>query len=714
MLKVKLTVLVLAIMVAAGLTSQAAVGAAAGPPEMVVLLVDRDTVGRTSGGADLVRSLVGLTSVLRGDHFFMYVNADDPAEMLGPVLPDDQGFRAFKTQLEGEMESPPVSGQWRFIDALAAVYNRLSDESAAPGSTIYLITGGQSQPNLTELANARGPIVSLLADNGWPIVGLSVPGSSLEVVADLHELSIQTGGSSFELSVPAGLASLSDDELTADARGSLDMINLGTLDQGTVFTSFVTIAPGTSEATLLFFKQAVYGSLRLSNPSGFEASAGDRASSSVLETPHVVIWKLVDPAPGRWKVDIRGLGGIVSAWQSTVNKYSLVLEQTGPVPVGRPATLIASIRDKGQKVTLEGVRVSATPEVARKGARSTTSSTTAALKETPPQATVSLRQRSRRSRWPASIQLSSSSTGRSSTTRLPLRRPWSPQAFPAIELTTMKTDDLRPGERTTVATIAVHVSGQPYAVAVDELVSSLTANVSQEGTLEVTPQQLVSSNSAWLYDVFFTPSESGRHTLIFHLTTEYAGRQYTFTTDSFVVSSSVPPPPLPEPVVKTAPSIPVTVPPALPRTRVVEPSSFPWAWAAVPTVLVVLIAIGVLWWMNLSRPYGFLYNDQDELVVDFSAIRRNPLMQMLFKDRIPGKELAVQGLEGISFRFWANKVGIRSRHDTPTVRVNSQPLIGEAVVEERAWIGTRGRLYSFLASPLSATPEPGVGRRLGQ
>ena len=140
----------------------------------------------------------------------------------------------------------------------------------------------------------------------------------------------------------------------------------------------------------------------------------------------------------------------------------------------------------------------------------------------------------------------------------------------------------------------------------------------------------------------------------------------------------------------------------------VEESSRWWLiWAAVPAALAALMIAGaVVWWMSVPRPYGFLYNDQGELIVDFSAVKRSPLARLLSGDRIPGKDLAVQGLEGVSFRFQPGRVDIISFRDTPTVRVNSQPLIGEAVVGERAWIGTRGRLYSFLASPLHGAPEP--------
>ena len=722
MLRVRVAASFLVIILMAVLTSQVALGSTVGPPKMVVLLIDRDAVGRTSGGVNLVQSLVGLSSSLQGDYFFMYASADDPSTVLGPVHPEDQDFGKFKRQIGGELNSPPVSSHWDLAESLASVYNRLVDEGAAPGSMIYLVSGGPSPVDLSELASVPRPIVSLLAEHEWPIVGLSLPGTPQEAIRELSQISLYTGGDAFELSVPTGLAKLADNALTSEAWGSLEVIAPAASYSDDASSSDVLIAPGTSEATFLLFRQATYGSLTLIGPSDLEASDEDFASAKVIESPHVVIWRLADPKPGVWKVGVKRLSDGASIWQSTLNKYSVVLEKMEPVPLGQPTTVIASIRDNGLKAIPEGdVRIRATVESPGGGA-----------------ATYLLNDRGRNGDsvagdgfFSATIQ----ATAKQGDHLIKLEADWpeyghriaseatlSSRVFPSIELTTLEIDYLKPGERTAVAELSVRVGGQAYAVPVENLASSLTANVGQRGTVEVEPRDVTSSNEAWLYDVFFTPAEVGRHTLIFHLETEYAGRQYRFSSNSFVLQSSptlqsfLTPSSSTGPVAAesgaaSSPSGPVIVDEDLSVSGspdLVEESSRWWLiWAAVPAALAALMIAGaVAWWMSVPRPYGFLYNDQGELIVDFSAVKRSPLARLLSGDRIPGKDLAVQGLEGVSFRFQPGRVDIISFRDTPTVRVNSQPLIGEAVVGERAWIGTRGRLYSFLASPLHGAPEP--------
>ena len=715
MLRLKAAASVLVIILMAVLTSQVALGSTVGPPKMVVLLIDRDAVGRTSGGVNLVQSLVGLSSSLQGDHFFMYASADDPGTILGPAHPEDQDFGKFKRQIGNELNSPPVSGHWDIADSLAGVYNRLVDEGAAPGSMVYLVTGNQSHADLSELASAPRPIVSLMADNEWPIVGLSLPGTPQVAIDELRQISLYTGGDAFDLSVPDGLAKLADSVLASEAWGALKDISPAAAYSDDAISSDVLIAPGTREATFLMFRQATYGSLALTGPSDIEASEEDLASATLIESPHVVILRLTDPKPGIWKAGVKRLREGASIWQSTLNQYNIVLEKMEPVPLGQPATVIASIRDSGLKVIPDGdVRVRATVESPGGGA-----------------GTYRLNDQGRDGDLAAGDGFFSATvqaTAKEGEHLIKLEAEWpdygyrivseatlSSQIFPSIELTALEIDSLKPGERTAVADLSVRVGGQAYAVPVDDLVSSLTANVGQKGTVEVEPRDVTSSNEAWLYDVFFTPAEVGRHTLIFHLETEFAGRQYRFSSNSFVLQSSLTPSSSAGPVVEQSEAAPLPsrsvadeqVPVTGSPDRVEESSSWWLLWAAVPAALAALMIAGaVAWRMSVPRPYGFLYNDEGELIVDFSTVKRSLMARLLSGDRVPGKDLAIQGLEGVSFRFQHGRVDIISFRDKPTVRVNSQPLTGEATVEERAWIGTRGRLYSFLTSPLHGTSEP--------
>mgnify|MGYP001465607513 CR=1 FL=1 len=56
--------------------------------------------------------------------------------------------------------------------------------------------------------------------------------------------------------------------------------------------------------------------------------------------------------------------------------------------------------------------------------------------------------------------------------------------------------------------------------------------------------------------------------------------------------------------------------------------------------------------MDRTRPYGYLYNSRNEPAVDFSNLKHNP---------VGGKELGVSDLEGVSFDFSGDRIGLRNR-----------------------------------------------------
>ena len=716
MTKLKAAALAAAMIVLLVLTSQAAQARSQAPGKVVVIVADRPAIAEAEGGADLVKSLVGLGEVLQDGQRFFFIGMDEPTLALGPAVAGEPRFRDFQDQIDARLVSADLQEGPFILSALAETYNLLGLQRAAFGSTVYLVTGGSPETDLNSVADRLTPITAMFRDSGWSIIGLTLPGASPEVPEFSDAISTASGGESFELSAPGGLKLVADNILREEARGSLARLGEEDLSGDSVLTSTLSIAPGTHEATLLFFKEGRHGSLRLSNPDGFEASAGDRASSSVVETPHLVAWKLIDPTPGQWTVSVRGIDGAVSAWHYAVNKYGLVLAPTAVVPLNDPSTLTAYVTDGGEKVAVDGVEVVAritTPTgatlvhelkddgllgdaVAGDGYFSTT---------LPPITAEGSYQVQLELSWPEIEH------------RISSQASFSAQAFPALQVTTIQTANLEPGRRSQVAAVLVHVEGQPYAVPTDQITSVLAANLQDAGTLEIMPRELLDERRAWMYDVFFTPAEAGLQTLVLRLGLEYAGRTYSYSADSLVLSSVAPPVSPPAPVVEAGPPpvaavplppVPVPAAPVPPPQIQATQTAFPWVALIIPLLVVAGVAAWAIYWRTRPDPRGYLYDDHDELVADFSSLQRHPIMRMLFKSRVRGEELGVAGFEGVSFTFFGRNIGLRSRRTTPTVRVNNQPILGQATIGDRTWIGTHGKLYSFWLRPLGPQGEPGL------
>ena len=679
-------------------------------PRVAVVLTDVASVGATQRSADLFRSFLGLATTLQGEFQYAFVDLRRPDTLVGPVSPSDPAFDDARGQLEAMVASSAVRRRPDLFGTFTEVFNLLSSEKAGPGSVVYLVVGSQTAGDFDDLLVRLTPMLERFQDSGWSITALTLPGLSPEAEAWAQELARATGGQVLSMSSPRELKEVTDAILRrGGSLGALAEMGGGSLSADRSLTVPVSFPPGTGEATLVIFRENTQGTLRLSNPAGLEAAMGDRTASYVVETPYAVVWRLLDPAPGEWSVAISGLEGDISVWRTADNKYSVVLETQGPLPLNEPNVLLAYITDGRDKVFLDGIRLFA---------RLTTPQGQSLVYEMNDQGqggdaiagdgyySVQLPPLQDQGEYSVALDLTWPDLDYTITTQAR----FATQVFPALEITRLKTEDLELGERTKVATVFVQVDGQPYAIAPEQLTADLA---SPEGAakVEVVPQRTFGDGRAWMYDVYVTLQEQGLHQLVLRMALDYNGRSYIHSAEP-VILAPVPPPPPP----------PVEAPVQAPRAQRVapapsepQPAGFPWWVLVFPGAVVLALVALLVYSATRTRPFGYLYNDRNELVVDFSRLRRHPLAELLFKDTVSGEELKVPGLEGVTFKFQGRSVRIISRRPTPSVRVNNQPVVDEMSLPDRAWIGASGKVYSYLVSPpqpqaqAEAQPQPQGG-----
>lgn len=677
--------------------------------EVALVVTDGQALRQSEQGLDLITSFIGLVATLQEDQLFMFMDSDNPSDVLGPFSARDINFDAVRQEIEARLRSgsPQIGGD--LTGALAEAHALLSGERAAAGSPVYLVTGSTSETNFDLLSNRAVPLVNRFAESGWRINGLSLPNSSAQALNFLDSISNSTGGQAFELSVSGGLRRLADQILAERSRGSLAAVGQRDLRASEIMSSVVTVAPGTRETTLVFFKESAGGSLRLSNPSGFELSATDRAASSVMETPNVVIWTLIEPAAGNWKIEARGMEGLVSAWEHSSNKYNLVMSTAGPVPLNEPTNLVAYVADNNGLVHLDGVRLFAkitTPEGTTLVHEMIDDGIGGDFTAGDGYFTMILPQLSLTGDYQVELELSWTGFNH----QISSHAGFEAQAFPTIEVRPAQIQGLVPGERVQVATVYVHVDGEPYPVSTEQLTASIASPAGQEGLLELEPHRLFGQGPAWEYDVFVTPEGEGFYTQVFLLTLEYAGRMYSQLSDSIVLTSAAPPA---ESVVEEVVEVvtaPVSVPAVsslLPPPSSVAPaggSGFPWLALALPAIVLIAAAAAAVYLFTRTLPHGYLYNDKGEFLVDFANIKQNPIMKLIFRGFVRGSDLNVPGLEDLIFQFTRGGIKLRNLRRQQSVRVDNEPLVGQAIIDDQTWIGTRGKLFNFVLSP-TTSPE---------
>jgi len=99
-------------------------------------------------------------------------------------------------------------------------------------------------------------------------------------------------------------------------------------------------------------------------------------------------------------------------------------------------------------------------------------------------------------------------------------------------------------------------------------------------------------------------------------------------------------------------------------------------------------------WKNLPRPHGFLLNSERDFVVDFSAIKRNIIMNIIYKNKLLSRELKKYNLEGLNLQFYRSHIILTVSDKTQsTIRLNGRPISGSSIIQNESSIGFDGKLF---------------------
>ena len=695
--------------------------------KLTVVAIDRYSISSGDANDQLVNTFLGLLFNLKEDEPVVIVFTDDLSDTYGPLYGNADDSAELRSQVSAAVGSGSPSAPVDLVSSLTSIYNYMISVHVREEASIYLVTASEdytvSDQISTDIAAALDPIVQ----RGWNVFAATAPGTNSALVSDLNKISLNSGGESFALTVPEGIEEFMDRSLRMKSKGALNHVGQANLSDNPVFEVDLNIVPSTRWANVVFVREDPQTSFRIMNPDGLESSYGDRTSSSVIELPHMVIWQVTDPAQGNWKAEARGGRGVVSANLHLTNRYTVKLQDMGAVPVDHPETLIvAAVLDRGELVSPDATveaRVigpsgdSIVHELNDAGLEGDSipvdgyfSLTLPPLKE--------------EGRYDVELRLSWPDVDHSIISLAEFEA----QHFPTIEVTPIMVEGLKPGVTEKIASVFVNINGQPYTALADEVTVSVSGgDDTPAGEVTKIPHEIITLGKSYGFDIYYTPPTEIRSSVLFGLNVEYAGRQYIYSTDSMVVSSlpvsasagQSPAPitaPIPAPAAAPAPA-PAPAPPAAPP--VAPPPQVEDSQASIPmeAIIIALAAIGIaalgviLYWLTRPTPFGCIYTEEGELLVDFSAIARRPMDNIMKRSRIDGDELDLPGFNGVSFVFGSDMATMVSIRVLPnTVRVNNQPVTDTMPIHDNSLIGASGRIYFFrYISPESAPESGNVG-----
>ena len=680
---------------------------------MDVIVVDSLSARESEQAIPLTLSLIGLLATQQDGSKVVFIDTDWPGEAIGPFAASNSDFTSIRSEIAGRLGAERSYEPQSIVEALDEARSTLSTYGAPAGSSIYVALGGGDNFAFDELSYTVAPLANGIANQSWTINGLSLHTGDQRSAQFLDAISKPTGGRVFSLSSGVDLKPLGDHIIGFGAAGSVEEFASKTLVDAPLTSSRIPIMPGTEKTTLYFFKDSPAGSFQLVNPLGELVPNADGVTSQVVETENLTIWRLVNPVAGNWKVETVGVEGRISVWGHAADRYDLILRTPSPVPTGEPNTIVAYLAQDGRTATLKGVRMFAnitspdssiaSYELFDDGTRGDSKAGDGYYSAIVPPLEMA---------GSYAVMLSLRWLGfdnEISSDYLIEARP-----FPAFHVETGQVRELVPGEATNIGTVSVHLDGGPYAVDPSALEIGLATSTESAGTLELVPHRLYGDGSAWQFDMLFTPSDFGSQTLQFSLSIEYGGRTFTEPSSSIAISTvaSVSPPVSIVPAaVELQPASAASAPAAassVPVAGVAVPpapqAAFPWLVVAILVAAAVPIAAGVVYFLTRPKPYGYIYTESDDELVDFSNLERRPIFRFFYRGLIRGSELNIPGFEGLVFHFMKDRIDVKSFGEHSTVRVNNQPLIDSATISDKTWIGTEGKLYTFLNSPPPAEP----------
>ncbi|MYA61121.1 MAG: hypothetical protein F4X94_00870 [Dehalococcoidia bacterium] len=679
--------------------------------KLTVVAIDRYSISSGDANDQLVNTFVGLLCNLKEDEPVVFVFTDDLSDTYGPLYGNADDSAQLRSQVSAAVGLGSASAPVDIASSLSSIYDYMTSVHVREEASIYLVTASEdytaSDQMSTDITSALAPIV----ERGWNVFAATAPGTNSALVSDLDKVSVNSGGESFALTMPEGIEGFMDRSLRMKSQGALNHVGQANLSDNPVFEVDLDIVPSTRWANVVFVREDPQTSFRITNPDGLESSYRDRTSSSVIELPHMVIWQVTDPVQGNWKAEARGGRGVVSANLHLINRYTVELQDMGAVPVDHPETLIvAAVLDRGELVSPDATveaRVigpsgdSIIHELNDAGVEGDSipldgyfSLTLPPLKE--------------EGRYDVELRLSWPDVDHSIISLAQFEA----QHFPTIEVTPNMVEGLKPGVTEKIASVFVNINGQPYTALADEVTVSVSGgDETPAGEVTKIPHEVVTLGKSYGFDIYYTPPTEIQSSVIFGLSIEYAGRQYIYSTDSMVVSSlpipasvgqSPAPVTAPIPAPAAAAPAPAPAPPAAPP--VAPPPQVEDSQAGFPTeaIIIALAAIGIaalgviLYWLTRPTPFGYMYTEEGELLVDFGGMVRRPVDNIMKRSRIDGNEIDLPGFGGVSFLFASDTVTMVSVQVLPnTVRVNNQPVTDTMTIHDNSLIGASGRIYFF-------------------
>jgi len=623
--------------------------------------------------------------------------SDEAGTVIGHSTQDSDLKKSVSTLVELIASRAESGGSDQFA-ALASAFAYLSDVSAPAGSEIFLITA-RMQDGSHENRDRIIGFADLFIAEGWKINAVMLPSTTNEARGFLSSIVERTSGRWDDTGTLLGLDMFVNNVLEMDGDLVLDLA----LQSGNTAVQAIEVAPESTRLSVGMVRNSRNASLDLFDPHGVQLGVASNLATFIT-TPNLVVATIDRPEPGTWSLRATGDGFPVLASVDVRSPLELRLVDQPPLQAGLQAVLMAEATVDGVARRLPGSVVTATI--------------------TSPEGTSAVYRLIDNGEGGDALfgdgiySVVFDASGDQGFSEVILELGWDEygasvkaidsfqtEVFPTLQVEPSEGGPVEAGFEIAVGTIKVTVGEYPHPVLPVAITAIITGPTGESVTGSLRLIDALEDGTGWKFEVIATPSESGTQTVTAELNAEYVGR--SFNTSG--------------PIAQTVVTVNYPVAVSLPVET--EESESSLLLPIIGGVLIGLLILSGVVLFVISRkqvmPYGYIYDDRQELVLDLSSVRRGGIKGMVSKGVISMADAPDLPVPGAMLIF--KKTGLELHYDNSygvTMRLDGRPAERIVQLLDGSRIGYAGRLFEYTTTrrkarpvkPVEPTsPEPSAG-----
>ena len=549
--------------------------------------------------------------------------------------------------------------------ALADAFSFLSRVDAVEGSRVVFLTSGRI---LGESENTRERLVNvadLFSAEGWMIDVITLPSTEPVLRELLSGLSTGSDGVFYDTGTAESVAALFKNYSALSLENAMDV----EMHDNSAAIVTLDIAPHTTEFTTVFVRQNDMVEVAVFSPNGTRA-ATEMENVDIRETPSAVIVRIQSPMPGNWTLQGSGPASKLVASVDIRNPLELRLIEQPALPVGEPAVIEAAAFNGESAQILYGAEMTAT--ITKASGITEVVALNDAGENGDKFATDGI----------YSVQLSAPKS--QGINNVVLQLTWADyvaslrsdtafrsESFPTLSLTAVNDVETTVGQYATVARVQVRVGDYPYLISPSDIKAALKGAEGSFDAIILTVDE-PEPGMAWEFDISAIIPKTGAYEVEVLLDSIFEGRPYTRVAPRATSSALV----IEEPELILG--LPI------------------WLFGALGSLLIVIAGF-TIWVSRKTSPFGYIIDDADRIVVDFSRLNRSLIKGLFSRNSVDACDLSDLPFVGGTFKFNGDNVKLIHKRAVgdPSMRVNSRPVGPEVDLGENVWLGVGGRLLTF-------------------